>query len=164
MTTKFRKAIQYVATVGLVLTVGLVPLAATVSNYSVTPGTITFTSSNPDGTTTGAPATTTVSFKTTANPTSFHLYAKAAGTNFTCTNGNTPPINSVTMSCSSASGVTCVSGNVTLTNTGNGTVVATGSMNHNPASFVITYTFQDGWKYSVGSTCSLSVSHIYMEP
>jgi hypothetical protein len=51
-----------------------------------------------------------------------------------------------------------------LSSTGNGTTVATGSGNHTTASFYITYTFQDAWNYSVGSSCQLTVSYIYTEP
>jgi hypothetical protein len=69
----------------------------------------------------------------------------------------------VTISCSSASGVTCA-GAAALSNTGNGTTVATGSGNHNPASLVISYTFQDSWTYQQGASCSISVQVIYTEP
>ena len=123
---------------------------------SVTPSSVTFTSSTPDSTQTNS--STKVSFRTRANPASFHVYAKAGSTNFTgC---NTPPASSVTATCVTAVGVTCQAG-APLLSTGNGTVVATGSGNHNPASFMITYTFQDAWNYSVGSACQLSVSYIY---
>ena len=67
----------------------------TVSTYSVTPATITFTSSTPDSTQTNA--TTKVSFRT-SGPTGhdFHVYAKAGAANFTgC---NNPPMTSVTVS------------------------------------------------------------------
>jgi len=135
-----------------------VPLTVT-TPMSVTPTGVTFTSSTPDSTKTDA--TTKVSFKVTNSPGSFHVYAKAGATNFTgC---NTPPASSVTVTCGTASGVTCAAA-ATLTSTGNGTTVATGSGNHTTASFYITYTFQDAWNYTVGSSCQLSVSYIYTEP
>jgi hypothetical protein len=127
--------------------------------YSVTPASITFTSSTPDGTQINS--ATAVSFRVRANPTSFHVYAKAGAANFTgC---NTPPASSVTVACGNPSGVTCAA-SAPLSNTGNGTTVATGSGNHNPASFSATYTFQDAWNYGVGSSCQLTVSYIYTEP
>jgi len=126
---------------------------------SVTPNTITFTSSTPDGTQVNT--STAVSFTVTGNPASFHVYAKAGATNFSgC---NTPPASSVTVACGTASGVTCAA-SAPLSNTGNGTTVATGKGNHSPASFKATYTFQDAWNYSVGSSCQLTVSYIYTEP
>ncbi|MGO8818024.1 MAG: hypothetical protein ACLQVG_25550 [Terriglobia bacterium] len=135
----------------------VVPL--TVGSGSVTPASITLTSATPDGTQTNS--TTKVSFKVTSSPASFHVYAKAGAANFTgC---NTPPTSSVTVACGSASGVTCAA-SAALSNTGNGTTVATGSGNHTTASFNLTYTFQDAWNYSVGSTCQLTVSYIYTEP
>jgi hypothetical protein len=67
------------------------------------------------------------------------------------------------VSCSSASGVTCA-GAAALSNTGNGTTVATGSGNHNSASLMITYNFQDSWKYLQGASCSISTQVIYTEP
>jgi hypothetical protein len=143
------------------LALGLLPLGATVSNGSVTPSSVTFTSSNPAGTVTGTPSTTTVSFRTSGAPAAFTVHAKAVTPNFTgC---NTPPASAVTVSCSSASGVTCA-GAAALSNTGNGTTVATGSGNHNPASLVITYNFQDSWKYRQGASCSISTQIIYTEP
>jgi hypothetical protein len=137
---------------------GLVPL--TVSNpISVTPVSITFTSSTPDNTQTNS--TTLVSFRVRNNPASFHVYARAGAASFTgC---NNPPASSVRVACGTPTGVTCAA-SAPLTNTGNGTTVATGSGNHNPASFYVTYTFQDAWSYSVGSSCQLTVSYIYTEP
>jgi hypothetical protein len=136
-----------------------VPLTGTPINPGVNPATITFTSSTPDGTQTNG--TTKVQFRVTFNPASFHVYAKAGAANFTgC---NTPPMTSVTVACGTPTGVTCVA-SAPLSNTGNGTAVATGKGNHNPASFYITYTFQDAWNYSVGSSCQLTVSYLYTEP
>ena len=132
---------------------------STASAYSVTPSTITFTSSTPSGKQTNA--TTLVSFRVSGTPTSFHVYARAGAANFTgC---NTPPASSVTVACGSASGVTCAA-SASLSNTGNGTTVATGSGNHYSASFYVTYTFQDAWNYSVGSSCQLTVSYLYTQP
>jgi hypothetical protein len=129
---------------------------------SVTPGSVTFTSSNPDGSVTGS-STATVSFNTFLSPTHFTVYAKAVSANFTgC---NSPPASSVTVACSTPSGVTCAA-SAALTNTGNGTTVAAGSGNHFPtaASFAVTYTFHDAWSYQVGTSCSLSVQYLYTEP
>jgi hypothetical protein len=125
----------------------------------VTPASITFTSSTPDSTQINS--ATLVSFRVTGNPASFHVYARASAANFTgC---NTPPASSVTVACGTPTGVTCAA-SAPLSNTGNGTTVATGSRNHNPASFHATYTFQDAWNYSVGSSCQLTVSYLYTEP
>jgi len=136
------------------------PVIMTVSNpISVTPAAITFTSSTPDGTQVNA--TSVVSFRVRANPAGFHVYAKAGAANFTgC---NNPPMTSVTVACGTPTGVTCAA-SAPLSNTGNGTTVASGRLSHNPASFHVTYTFQDAWNYSVGSACTLSVSYIYTEP
>ncbi len=138
------------------------PLA--VRNTSVLPGAVTFTSSNPASSVTGTPNTTTVQFRTTAHPI-FSVYARAAGPNFSCSGGTTPPVNSVTLTCSGATGkAVCQSGTLTLTDMGNGVKVAGGSGNANPNTFNVTYTFQDSWTYSAGSSCTLSVSYIYTEP
>jgi hypothetical protein len=143
------------------LAFGIMRLGATGSNGSVIPSSVTFTSGNPAGSVTGAPATTTVSFKSSANPAAFTVHIKAVTPNFTgC---NTPPASAVTVSCSSASGVTCA-GAATLSNSGNGTTVATGTGNHNPATLVLTYNFQDSWKYQQGASCSISTQIIYTEP
>jgi hypothetical protein len=143
------------------LALGLLPLYATVSNFSVTPSSVTFTSSNPDLSVTGVPATTTVSFRTKANPAAFTVHVKAVTPNFSgC---NTPPASAVTVSCSSASGVTCAAA-AALSNSGNGTTAATGSGNHNPASLVLTYNFQDSWNYLQGASCSINTQIIYTEP
>jgi len=140
---------------------GLLPLNASVTNAVVTPGLITFTSPDPSGSVTSAPSTTTVSFRTHANPPAFTLHVKAVTPNFTgC---NAPPASAVTVSCSGASGLTCASP-APLSDIGNGTTVATGGGNDHPASFVITYTFQDSWKYQQGASCSLSTQIIYTEP
>jgi hypothetical protein len=126
----------------------------------VRPTSVTFTSSNPDGSVAGS-STTTVTFYTYNNPTHFTVYAKAGSSAFTgC---NSPLASSVTVACSGASGVTCA-GPAALTNTGNGTTVATGSGNRNPAQFTVTYNFQDGWNYQVGTSCTLSVQYLYTEP
>jgi len=134
----------------------------TVTNpMSVMPTTITFpTSSNPNGSVSDS-GSTKVSFTVTNSPASFHVYAKAGAADFTgC---NTPPASSVKVACGTASGVTCAA-SASLINTGNGTTVATGSGNHSPASFYVTYTFQDAWNYSVGSSCQLTVSYLYTQP
>jgi hypothetical protein len=138
---------------------GLTPFD--VSKNSVTPLSIILpTSTNPDGSVSDS-GTTTVQFKTTANPSHFTVYAKAAASSFTgC---NNPPASSVTVACSTATGVTCGAA-AALSSTGNGTTVATGSGNWNPAQFYVTYTFQDGWSYQVGSSCALGVQYIYTEP
>jgi hypothetical protein len=72
----------------------------------------------------------------------------------------------VTLACSSPSGVTCQSGALPLSSSPppSATLVASGAHNQNPATFVVTYTFQDSWNYQVGAACSLSVSYIYTEP
>jgi hypothetical protein len=72
-------------------------------------------------------------------------------------------VSAVTVTCSSGSGLTCA-GAAALSNTGNGTTVATGSGNHSAASLVITYNFQDSWKYQQGASCSISVQVLYTEP
>ncbi|HLJ14026.1 MAG TPA: hypothetical protein VKV15_05975 [Bryobacteraceae bacterium] len=155
----YLRRLTMVAAAAFVL--GFSPIEATVSNGSVTPSSVTFTSSNPSGSVAGTPSTTTVSFKTTANPSAFTVHVKAVGSAFTgC---NTPPATAVTVACSSGSGVTCAA-SAALINSGNGTTVATGSGNHNPASFVLTYTFTDSWKYLQGASCSLSTQVIYTEP
>ena len=51
-----------------------------------------------------------------------------------------------------------------LSSTGNGTTVATGSGTQFPASFTVTFTFQDAWNYQVGSGCSLTVDWLETEP
>ena len=136
---------------------GVIPL--TVTNGNVTPTAVTFTSSTPD--ITQVNATTKISFTVTNNPAAFHIYAVAGAANFTgC---NTPPANSVTAACGTPVGVTCAA-SAPLSNGTNGTTVATGRGNHNPASFNITYTFQDAWNYSVGSTCQLTMTYYYSEP
>jgi hypothetical protein len=143
------------------LAFGLLQLNATVSNGTVTPSSVTFTANNPDLSVTGAPATTTVAFKVTANPAAFTVHVLALTPNFTgC---NTPPASAVTVSCSSASGVTCA-GATALSSSGNGTTIATGSGSHGNASFVLTYNFQDSWKYQQGASCPISTQIIYTEP
>jgi hypothetical protein len=143
------------------LAVGLLPLNASVTNVVVTPSSITFTSPDPSANVTGAPASTTVSFRTHANPPAFSLHVKAVTPNFTgC---NAPPASAVTVTCSGASGLTCA-GPAPLSNIGNGTTVATGGGNDHPASFVITYNFQDSWKYQQGASCSITTQIIYSEP
>ena len=137
----------------------IIPFA--VSNYTVTPGSVTFTSSNPAGSVTGS-STATVQFRTTGNPAAFRLWARASSANFTgC---NSPPVNTVTVACETAStGVSCDAAGA-LTTGGNGTLVAHGSGNHNPNTVTVQYTFQDGWNFRVGTGCSLSVSYIYTAP
>ena len=153
------RRLTMVAAVALAL--GLLPLDATVSNGSVTPSSVTFTSSNPDGSVTGVPSTTNVSFKTSGSPAAFTVHVKAVTPNFSgC---NAPPASAVMVSCSSPSGVTCA-GPAALSNSGNGTTAATGSGNHNPASFVLTYNFHESWKYQQGASCSISTQIIYTEP
>ena len=153
------RRLTMVAAVALAL--GLLPLDATVSNFSVTPSSVTFTSNNPNGSVTGVPSTTNISFKTTANPAAFTVHVRAVTPNFSgC---NTPPASAVTVSCSSPSGVTCA-GAAALSGSGNGTTAATGSGNQNPASFVLTYNLQDSWKYQQGASCSISTQIIYTEP
>jgi len=102
-----------------------VPMA--VSNHSVAPLTVTFTSSTPDNTQTNA--TTEVKLRTTAltGTTTWRVWAKAGATNFTgC---NTPPMTSVAMTCGTATAITCISGTLPMSNTGTGTEVATGTGN-----------------------------------
>lgn len=149
------------ALVIFVFVLWLVPLDANVSNGLVTPSAVTFTSSDPDTSVTGAPASTTVSFRTTANPASFTVHVKALSAAFTgC---HTPPASAVTVSCSGASGISCGAA-AALSNAGNGTTVASGKGNHNPVSLVITYNFQDSWNYQQGASCSISIQVIYTEP
>lgn len=130
-----------------------------VSGGSVTPATVTFTSSNPDLSVAGSVATT-VRFTTTANP-SFHIYAKANTAKFTgC---NTPPAGAVTVTCSGPSANLICAGASALTNSGNGTVVATG-IGNGTNTFSATYIFQDAWNYQVGTACRLRVHYIYTSP
>ena len=139
----------------------IAPLA--VSVYTVSPVGVGFSASNPPNSVTGLPDPTTVSFKTTANPT-FSVYAKALAANFSCTNGTNPPVNSVTLTCSGASGAAvCQSGALTLTNTGNGVKVAGGHGN-GTNGLTLTYAFQDSLTYSRNTSCTLNVSFVYTEP
>ena len=138
----------------------IVPLA--VSGGSVGPLAVSFTSSDPAGSVTGLPSTTLVKFKTTGNP-NFSVYAKAAAPNFSCSGGTNPPVNSVTLTCSGATqAAVCQPGTLTLTDTGNGVKVA-GGQGSKTNTFNVTYTFQDSWTYSADSSCTLSVSYIYIE-
>jgi hypothetical protein len=142
------------------LALGIAPLDATVSNFSVTPSSVTFTSGNPAGIATGSPATSTVLFQTHGGPSSFTIRVKATTPNFTgC---NAPPASAVTVSCSGASAITC-SGAAPLSNVGNGTTVGIGTGSQT-GSLVITYTFQDSWKYQQGASCSIITQIIYTEP
>jgi hypothetical protein len=130
-----------------------------VGGGGVSPGTITFTSANPDGSTAGSGATTVRFFTLISG--GFTIYAKAQAANFTgCDN---PPAGAVTVACSGATGVTCAAP-APLSNTGNGTTIATGSGTHLPASFTVTYAFQDAWNYQVSSGCSLNVQYTATEP
>ncbi|MGA9058753.1 MAG: hypothetical protein WB763_19830 [Terriglobia bacterium] len=133
----------------------------TVSNGSVTPTSITFpTSTNPGGSVSDS-GSTKVQFTVTNNPAHFTVYAQATASSFTgC---NNPPASSVTVACSSATGVTCAAA-AALSSTGNGTTVVTGSGNHTLAQFSVTYTFQDSWSYQVGTSCTIGVQYLYTEP
>lgn len=134
-----------------------------VSNGSVTPVSVPFTSSNPDGGPVTGSGTTTVQFRTTANPT-FRVWAQASSANFTgC---NSPPANKVTVACQTASaGVTCAPSAALSTGAPPGaTLVASGSGSHNPNTITVQYTFQDAWNYQAGTACSLSIQYVYTEP
>jgi hypothetical protein len=135
-----------------------------VSNTSVSPGSVTFTSANPDGSVTGLTNPTTVQFRTSGSPATgaFRVWARSGNGNFTgC---NAPPAGNVTVACQSATtGVTCDAA-AALTTAGNGTLVAHGSGNHNPNRVTVQYTFQDGWNFQVGTACSLSVTYYYTAP
>jgi len=132
-----------------------------ITGGSYNPATVTFTSSNPDLSVAGIPTSSAI-FSTAGNPASLHIYAVAASPNFTgC---NAPPAGAVRVTCSGASGVTCVASNTPLTNTGNGITVVTGSGNKTNASFNVNYTFQDAWNYQVGAACTLNVQFTYTEP
>jgi len=122
---------------------------------TVSGGTVTFTSSNPNNSVQGS-VTGSVSFTETGTG-SFTIYALAETPTFTgC---NAPPASSITVACSAPSGATCASP-ATLSSTGNGTVVATGTKGSGTKSFTVTYTFQDAWNYQVGSSCSLTVEYL----
>ena len=140
-----------------------VPFNVPPGTASVTPGTVNFTSSNPDsGPVTGS-GTTTVSFRTTANPT-FRVWAQASSANFAgC---NSPPANQVTVSCQTATaGVTCApSAPLSTAAPPGATLVASGSGNHNPNTITVQYTFQDARNEQAGTACSLSVQYVYTEP
>ena len=143
----------------------VVPMA--VSNYSVTPATVTFTSSNPSTSAAGS-ATTTVRFRTSglvAPNNTWRLWIQASAASFTgC---NAPPAGGVTVTCASVStGMACVASGATLSPSAPpaATEVASGTGNHNPNTVTVTYTFQDGWNYQVGTGCSLGVSYIYTSP
>ena len=130
----------------------------TESNSNVTPLAIPINSSTPDGT--ASNSSTTVTFTVTGSPAAFHVYAVAGAANFSgC---NTPPASAVTITCGTPVGVTCAAAGP-LTNNAAGTTVATGTRNQT-VSFKITYTFQDAWNYSVGSTCQNTVTYYYAEP
>jgi len=122
-------------------------------------GSVTITSNNPQGT--ASNAGTAISFRVKTAPASFHVYVRAGTANFTgC---NTPPITAISVSCSAPTGVTCLAA-APLTTTGNGTAVASGTGNHNPASFTATFTLTDAWNYQVGTACSETLTWVYTEP
>ena len=139
----------------------IIPFA--VSNGSVT-GSISITSSNPDGGPVTGSGTTTVSFKTTANPAAFRVWAQALSSSFTgC---NSPAASAVAVACQTAStGVSCAPAATLSTSAPPAaTLVASGSGNHNPNTITVQYTFQDAWNYQAGTACALSVQYIYTEP
>ena len=141
----------------------IVPFA--VSNGSVTPGSISFTSSNPDSSPVSGSGTTTVSFRTTVNPT-FRVWALALSGSFTgC---NSPAANRVTVACQTATaGVTCAPSAALSTTAppgGGATLVASGRGNHNPNTITVRYTFQDAWNYQAGTACPLSIQYVYTAP
>ncbi len=136
----------------------VVPLA--VGSTSVSPATVTFTSSTPDNTQTNSTTQVKLTTSGLTGSATWHVWAKAAAASFTgC---NTPPMTSVTVACGTATNVTC-SASAALSDTSDGTEVASGTGNKT-ASFYITYTFQDAWNYSEGTSCTLSVSYIYTQP
>lgn len=135
------------------------PAMKALNSSSLSPASITFSSSTPDNT--QANSSTKITLKVTANPSAFHVYGVASAANFSgC---NNPPVSSITATCGSPSGVSCA-GAVPLTDAASGFTLATGSGSQPNASFTVTLTFQDSWVYSVGSSCTVNVSYYYSEP
>jgi hypothetical protein len=139
------------------------PFAVSAGQSSVTPGTVTFTSSNPGGGAVAGSSTATVTFKTVGNPAGFRIWAQALSSGFTgC---NSPAASKVTVACQTATaGVTCAGASALSSSAPpSATLVASGSGNHT-STVTVGYTFQDAWNYQAGSACTLSVQYLYTEP
>lgn len=135
------------------------PVMRTLSNGSLNPTAVTIISSTPDTTTSNT--STAITLQVTGNPAAFHIYVVASAATFTgC---NTPPVSSVKAACGTAVGVTCAA-SAPLTNAAAGITLASGRGNVNNGSFNVTYTFQDSWAYSVGSSCQTILTYYYSEP
>jgi hypothetical protein len=147
----------------------ILPMAGptTMSAVTASPGTISFTATDPDlGSVSGSSAATvswTTSSGTAAN--TWNLKVNAVAASFTgCA---TVPRSAVTVTCGGVTGGsagTCGGG---FTLTGAGQQIASGKEstgNNAPYSVTLNFTLADSWSYIAKSSCTLTVTYTVTAP
>jgi hypothetical protein len=134
--------------------------ATTITSASVTPGTISFNTSNPDSQpVVNGSATATVTWQTANSLLQKWTLAVSAPASFgSC---GTVPASAVTVTCGTVSGGfggTC-GGATTISTTP--VQIASGYEGIGTGTYTValTFTLQDSWKYIASTSCSLSVTY-----
>jgi hypothetical protein len=136
---------------------------ATVGLVSISPGTISFTASNPDGGPVSASAPATVSWQVSGGShlQIWSLSLQAAASTFS--NCPTIPISAIQVRCSTASvsggGSGTCGGSFPLSTTLQQAAGGAQGDNSNSYTVYLTFTLNESWRYAVNSSCILTITY-----
>jgi hypothetical protein len=137
---------------------------ATVGLVSVSPGTISFTASNPDGGPVSGSAPATVSWQVSGGShlQTWSLSLQAAAS--TLANCPTIPVSAIQVRCSTASvsgggGSGTCGGSLPLSTTLQQAAGGSQGDNSNSYTVYLTFTLNESWHYTANSSCTLTITY-----
>ena len=137
---------------------------STVGLISVSPGTITFTASNPDAGSVAGSAPATINWLVSAGShlQSWSISLQAATSTFA--NCPTIPISAVQVRCSTASvsgggGSGTCGGSFPLSTTLQQSAAGAQGDNSNSYTVLLNFTLAENWRYAVNSSCTLTITY-----
>ncbi|HUI57182.1 MAG TPA: hypothetical protein VLY04_19535 [Bryobacteraceae bacterium] len=145
------------------------PMAATMGSVTATPGTISFTATDPDLGSVSGSSGATVNWTTTGGSTSstWNLKVHSSAAHFA--NCATVPASAVTVSCNTVTGGSAGTCSAPFALSTTGTQVASGKESSGTGaaySVTLTFTLADSWKYIAkqSPSCTLTLTYTVTAP
>jgi len=145
------------------------PMAATMGTVTATPGTISFTATDPDLGSDAGSSVATVNWTTTGGSTAstWNLKVRSSAANFA--NCATVHASAVTVSCSTVTGGTAGTCSAPFALSTTSTQVASGKESSSagaPYSVTLTFTLADSWRYIAkqSPSCTLTLTYTVTAP
>ncbi len=143
------------------------PMATTLSAITASPGTISFTATDPDLGSDAGSSSATVSWSTSGGSAAGTWTLKVHANPASFTGCATVPRSAVKATCTGVAGGSAGTCGGAITLTGAGQQVASGkesASNGAPYSVTLNFTLADSWSYIANSSCTLTLTYTVTAP